>query len=255
MFIDSHVHLDDKKYSHDREEVIQRAWEQDLDLIINVGESVGSSLKTIELAEKHPYIYASVGIHPHHAQEIREHDIAKIKELSQKEKVIAIGEIGLDYYYDFSPREAQLDLFLKQLALAKDLSLPIIVHNRESDNDCLAGFQRLFSSKVKGCMHCFSGDKEFALNCLDLGLYISFAGQITFPKADNLREVVKIVPLEKMLIETDSPYLAPQIKRGKRNEPAYVQYVAEKIAEIKNVTLEEVAETTSQNTKTLFSLP
>ena len=256
MFIDSHAHLDDKKYQLDRDIVIQRAQTENLEFIINIGESVPSSKSSISLAETYSCIYAAVGIHPHHATEVEAVDLLAIKELAVNPKVLAIGEIGLDYYYYKEPeiQEKQRTLFIKQLEIAAELNLPVIIHNRESEKDFLNIFSKYGEGVLTGCMHCFSGDTAFAEECLALGLYISFAGQITFPKAEALRRAVKLVPLEKMLIETDCPYLAPQVKRGKRNEPAYLKYTAEEISKIKGVSMDVLARQTSRNVQELFRI-
>lgn len=254
VFVDSHAHLDDAKYDADRADIIGNLKSQGIDFYLNVGESVQSSQASIDLAAKYSHVYATVGIHPHHADTVTGADLAQIAKLALADKVVAVGEIGLDYYYDTSLRENQKKIFEAQLKIAAEAKLPVVIHNRDSEKDCLAILSSLLQNNLKGVIHCFSGSLEFALSCIDMGLYISFAGQITFPKADALREVVKGVPLERMLIETDSPYLAPQAKRGKRNEPANVLFTAEKIAELKSVSVEKVAKVTRENTCELFSI-
>lgn len=253
-FFDSHAHLDDERFSSDRDSLIAAMQAQGIDFFINVGESTKTSAASIELAKRYDFVYAAAGIHPHHADSVTEDDFAVIKEYATKKEVIAVGEIGLDYFYDNSSRENQRIVFSKQLEIAKNVNLPVIIHNRDSEDDCLAILQEISPHNVKGVIHCFSGSLDFAISCMNLGFYISFAGQITFPKAGELREVVKDIPLDRMLIETDSPYLAPQPKRGKRNQPSYVRYTAEKIAELKGVSLEEVAAATTKNTIELFAL-
>lgn len=253
-FVDSHAHLDDKKYEDDRDLLIEQLYDAGIKYCINVGESVATSLASIDLAAKYDMIFATVGIHPHHADNVTEDDLIEIERISSAHKVVAVGEIGLDYYYDTSSRENQKKIFQKQLDVAVKVDLPVVIHNRDSEDDCLDILQQYRDKGIRGCIHCFSGTLDFAKACMEMGFYISFAGQITFPKAEDLREVVKNIPLDKMLIETDSPYLAPQPKRGKRNEPPYVSFTAHKISELKGVDIETVAKITAENTAKLFSL-
>lgn len=254
VLVDSHAHLDDAKYDSDRADIISNLSAQNIDFYLNVGESLQSSEASVKLAAEYDNVYATVGIHPHHADAVTDEELEQIAKLATAEKVVAVGEIGLDYYYDTALRENQKSIFEKQLRIAYEAKLPVVIHNRDSEKDCLAILSNFSENNLKGVIHCFSGSLDFGLNCIDMGFYISFAGQITFPKADDLREVVKGIPLEKMLIETDSPYLAPQAKRGKRNEPANVRFTAEKIAELKGVSVEEVASVTRENVCRLFSI-
>jgi TatD DNase family protein len=252
-FMDSHTHLEWRTFDHDRTKVIKRAHDKGVKEIVNIGYSLESSRKTLELARSNPYIYAAVGIHPHEASLLDDTMLESLRKLCEDRKVVAIGEIGLDYYRDISPRTLQVSAFKKQIELASELDLPIIIHNRESHGDMIRILHE-FKGRLRGVMHCFSGSLEMAKQCMVMDLYLSFAGPITYPNANQLRAIAKELPLNRLLIETDAPWLAPQPVRGKRNEPAYVVYVAEKIAELKHLTLKEVAESTTYNTKILFSV-
>lgn len=253
--IDSHAHIDDSRFDDDREQVIERAVQQGLNYIINVGHDMESSLRSLELAEKYPFIYATVGVHPHDAKDVPGDYLKQLKKLTEHPKVIAVGEIGLDYYYDLSPREVQKEVFVAQLNLAKTVNLPVVIHLRDAYGDFLDIMSKEKLEPISGVMHCYSGSLEVARECLNMGFYISFAGPVTFKNAEKLKEVAAKVPLEKILIETDCPYLTPVPYRGKRNEPSYVKYVAEKIAEIKGITTEELSQAAWQNAQRLFKLP
>ena len=254
VLIDTHAHLDDEKFQNDLNGVIQRAESSGVSPIITVSSAPGSIEKTIMLTNKFPNVYGAVGLHPHDAKhfkpEIEEEILNGIKE----KKIVAIGEIGLDYYYDHSPREIQREVFRKQARIAKESKLPIIVHDRDSTNDILEVLKDGLGGGG-GVIHCFTGDKLTAKKYLDLGMHISFTGIVTFPKAEELREVSKIVPLDRLLLETDCPYLAPVPMRGKRNEPSFVKYTAECLAKIREMSFEELARVTSENAKGLFGLP
>ncbi len=253
--IDTHAHLDFPRFDKDRNEVIARAWDSGISYIVNVGADLASSRRSIELAQEYPFIFATVGVHPHDASELNQELLDEIKEMASDEKVVAIGEIGLDYHYDNSPREIQKKAFKKQLQLAKELGLPVVVHSREADKDTLEILRADFDTNNGGIMHCFGSGLEMAHQCLGMGMYLAFGGVSTFKNAGDLREVIMEVPLEKILIETDSPYLTPEPLRGKRNEPKFVRFVAEKIAEIKGIGLIEVAETTTANAIKVYNLP
>jgi TatD DNase family protein len=285
LFIDSHAHLEDKRYNADRDEVSRRAKATGVGAYLAIGNGDGPDTADcgIRLAEEYlarpladhglyPEIWASVGIHPHEANLANDDAYAKLAEWAKHPRVIAWGEIGLDYYYDHSPREVQKAVFQRQMELAKADKLPIIIHCRPSDkstnawDDCLAMIAQHWSSgsagnsgsgtpgEVGGILHCFTGELEHARRGLDLGFMISFAGNITFPKAQNIRDAAKFVPLDRMLIETDSPYLAPIPHRGQRNEPAFVIETASQIAALRGLTVEAVGEQTTENFRRFFRL-
>ena len=232
MLIDTHVHLNFPQFkSIDTAELLKRAKENNVDLMINAGSDYQSCIDTIDLANKYSNIYAAIGIHPHHAEEITDDIFLKIEKLSKKPRVVAIGEVGLDYYYDNSKKEAQIHIFKKFIDLASSLDLPLIIHDREAHADILNILkEELKSKKLRGVMHCFSGDVEFAKEILALGFYISFTGPITFKNGYKARETAKSIPIEKLMVETDCPFLAPEPFRGKTNEPAFVRFIAEKLA-------------------------
>jgi len=256
MLIDSHAHIQGKEYAGEVEAVIARAREAGVGKIIAVGGAgdMSSNTEAIALAKTFPEIYATVGMHPHDAKDVGADELKKLKELAAAPKVVAVGETGLDYYYDHSPREVQRRVFAEFIHLARETGLPIVVHERDAAQDVADLLRAEGARKLRGVIRCFTGDYEAACAYLDLGFYISFTGIITFKNANLLREVVRRVPLDRMLVETDSPYLPPVPHRGKRNEPAYVQYVAETIAKIKCVSLEEVARVTTQNVRELFGV-
>lgn len=254
MLIETHAHLDGNKFRKDLDAVIQRAKEAGVEYIFNIGAGEESSKDSVALAKKYPQIYATVGIHPHDAVEVTGDTLRLLRDLAQEEKVRAIGEIGLDYHYDFSPRDVQQRVFRAQIRMAHDLGMPVVIHSREADADTLRIMEEEEVAKLGGIMHCFAGDLEMAERCLKMNLKLAFGGVLTFNNATVTREVVKAVPLEEILIETDSPYLTPVPHRGKRNEPAYVKLVAEKIAKLKGIELEEVARVTSQTAKQVFGL-
>ena len=254
LLIDSHSHLDFSAFDEDREEVIKRAEQAGVKWIINIGagEELKSAQRSIELARTYPNIFATVGIHPHDAKiwnaEVRD----KILELAQKPKVVAVGEIGLDFAKEYSPREVQEKVFYEQLELARELELPVVIHSRDAHDKT---FKILKEMKIQqAVMHCYSGSLELAKQLVKMGFYLSIPGVVTFKNAKKLLEVVREISLEHLLIETDCPFLAPEPYRGKRNQPAYVKYVAEKIAELKNTSLEEVASKTTETVLKLFSL-
>ncbi|MFC1624691.1 TatD family hydrolase [Candidatus Omnitrophota bacterium] len=254
MLIDTHCHLDFKDFEYDRDDVIKRSKAGGIDFIINVGSSIQGTRKSIELAEANDFIYAAAGIHPHEADNIRKSDFNVFREFLVTKKVVAVGEIGLDYYKRRSTKENQKDLFIKLLKEAKERNLPLIIHNRDADEDTLLILKDIMGDPIKGVMHCFSGDSIFLKRCLDLGMFISFTCNLTFKNANRLREVAKLVPMERLLLETDAPFLAPQIFRGKRNEPAHVRYLAEELSRIKGLAFEQVASITTNNAKRFFGL-
>jgi len=254
MLIDTHTHLDSHQFDEDRAEVIERARAAGVHKLINIGFNRETIPTTIELAEKYDFIYAVVGWHPVDSIDMREEDLAWIASLCDHEKVVAIGEIGLDYHWDTSPKETQQKVFRQQIQLAKQKEMPIVIHNRDAHEDIVRILKEENAQEVGGIMHCFSGSWETAKKCLDMNFYISFGGPVTFKNARVPKEVLAQVPLDRLLIETDSPYLAPHPFRGKRNESSYVRLVAEAAAEITGKTLEEISKITTENALTCFSI-
>lgn len=252
--IDTHAHLEMTQFDGDREDVIKRALDAGLSLIVDVGSDLTGSKTAVELSRKYDFIYASVGIHPHEVKEITPAVYEEIKKLLAEPKVVAVGEIGLDYYKNHSPRDVQQREFINQLRLAKEFKKPIIVHSREAKEDTIKILKNECASEIGGIMHCFSADEDMAKQCIDMGFYISFAGPVTYPNANKLRMVVKSIPTSRLLTETDCPYLAPQQVRGKRNEPAYVRYVAEKVAEVKGLSIEDIKRAIRLNVYNLFKI-
>jgi TatD DNase family protein len=254
--IDSHAHIQGKEYTGEAETVIQRAHEAGVEQIIVVGGAgdMSSNTAAVTLAESNPGLYATVGMHPHDAKDVGKEELRELRELAAHPKVIAVGETGLDYFYNHSSREVQRRVFAQFIRLALEVRLPLVVHEREAASEAAVLLRNEGIGRARGVIHCFTGDYNAARDYLDLGFYISFSGIITFKNADPLRNVVRRVPLERMLVETDSPYLTPVPYRGKRNEPAHVRWVAETIAKVKAIPLEEVAETTSRNVRDLFKI-
>ena len=264
MFVDSHAHLEMEQFDADREQMIARARESGVETIVAIGSGTGpGSLDCgIQLAEKYEFIHATIGIHPHEAKLAQESDFEELERLAKRPKVIAWGEIGLDYYYDHSPREVQKSVFTRQMEMAVRAKLPIVIHCRPSENsenaweDCLARLREHWAkSGLGGILHCFTGTWEQAKAALDMGFMISFAGNVTFPKAQGIRDSAMQVPLERIFIETDSPFLAPVPHRGKRNEPAFVKEVARKLGELRGLSMEEMGQRTGENFRRFFSLP
>ncbi|MCK5547638.1 MAG: TatD family hydrolase [Thermoplasmata archaeon] len=240
-------------FDPDREDVVLRAIEAGVRFIINPGINLESTLKAIKLSEKHEEVFAAGGLHPHNASEESEETLEAVSELAASGSIVAIGEIGLDYYRQLAPVRIQRKVFAKYIELGLEQDLPLILHIREAFDDTLSILKN--SRDYRGVAHCFSGNVDEALKLLQMGFMISFAGQITYPNAQSLCEVVRNVPMEKLLIETDAPYLAPQQRRGKRNEPAFVTHVAEKVAAIKECTVDEIARRSTENAAALFDLP
>lgn len=253
MFFDTHAHLQWRSFDKDRELVIKRAKKQGVSHIVNIGFDVENSHKAIELASQNKGFYATVGIHPHNARQLNNKTLEIMKTLIKNSSVVAIGEIGLDYYRNLSPKETQKQTYETQLMLASEQNLPVIIHNREAKSDILAILSK-FKGKIKGIMHCYSGDIDFAKKSIQLGFLISFAGTVTYSKAHKLHETAKWINLKDMLIETDCPWLAPQSVRGKRNEPGYLPSIAQKIADLKQLSLKEIAQATTENAKNFFSV-
>ncbi|WP_447973243.1 TatD family hydrolase [Nitrospira sp. Kam-Ns4a] len=258
MLIDTHTHLDDARYDEDREAVLARAREAGITALVTIGCDLASSRAAVALADRYPQVYATVGVHPHEVRQIGDDWYDQLRRLAAHPKVVAYGEIGLDYHYNYSPPRLQRDRFREQVCLAKDLGLPIVVHTRAAQDDTIAILREEKADRVGGVFHCFSGDAALARQALDLGFYLSFSGVVTFRNAEPLREIAKTVPLDRMLVETDCPYLTPVPHRGKRNEPAYVRLVAERIADLTRPAgpspLEEIGRITSENAQRLFQL-
>ncbi len=255
MLFDSHCHLDDSRYDADRDDVLARAKEAGVAYIVNPGADLETSQNAVALAAQHPHIYAAVGIHPHDAKDMDDAVLQLIAHLARKPKVVAIGEIGLDFHYDFSPRDVQRHWFIEQLRLAKKLGLPVVIHDREANQEIYDTLKAEKAFETGVLMHCYSGSAELAKQYLKQGAMLSIAGPVTFSNARKTVEVVQAVPLEHLLIETDGPYLTPMPHRGKRNEPGYVRFVAEKVAQIKGISTEEVAEQTCSNALKFFKIP
>lgn len=267
MLIDSHCHIDGEQFDADRDEVVRRAREAGVELMLNVGTGdprTDDFRRAVAVAEQYDGVYASVGVHPHDAKLYDDAAEEHLIELAKSPKVIAWGEIGLDFYYDHSPRDVQIEVFRRQIRTAKTLGLPIIVHSRDANDETVEILTEQYSGVTdngelitdngKGVMHCFGGTPEMAEKLMATGFYISFAGNVTFKNAENLREAARVVPLDRLLIETDCPFLTPIPHRGKRNEPAYVIHTAQYLAELYGVEMHTLADSTSQNFMKVFNL-
>ncbi|WMJ82467.1 TatD family hydrolase [Clostridium sp. MB40-C1] len=253
MIFDSHAHYDDESFNEDRENVIKKLMENGIVGVLNCGASAEGMRDSVKLAEKYDIFYAAVGIHPENAYEFTDEVIDEIKELVKRDKVKAIGEIGLDYYWkENPPKEVQKKVFRKQMEIAKEINLPVVIHDREAHKDTLEIMKEF--PEVKGVVHCFSGSVEFARECLKLGYYIGFTGVVTFKNARKILEVAEEVPLDRILVETDCPYMAPVPYRGKRNRSEYIEYIMEKIAEVKKISIEEIQYITIKNVKNMLSI-
>lgn len=252
MIIDTHAHLDDEQYEEDREIVINRAADEGVEMIINMGADIASSYKAVKLALSHDIIYAAVGIHPEEAEGMLEKDKYILSELvSDNEKVLAIGEIGLDYHFRTDNKEIQKKVFIEQLDIARQMHVPVSIHARDAHGDLMQILKKE-GRGMRGVIHCYSGSVEMAKELFRMGWYIGADGPLTFKNSAKLPEVIKMMPLERLLIETDSPYLAPVPNRGKRNEPSFVRYVAQKAAEIRSMEYAQIAQITTNNARTLF---
>lgn len=252
-FFDSHAHYNDEKFKEDRDELIKNIYSEGVTRIINAGYSLESSKKALEIAEKYDFMNVIVGISPNDIQEFKKEDLQEIEDLAKNKKVVAIGEIGLDYYWNKENKELQRDIFTSQIQIANKLELPIVIHTRETVYDTLDVLKNNNCNK-KGVFHCCPLNVDLVREGLKLGFYISFAGPITFKNSKNADEIIKMVPIDKMLIETDCPYLSPEPLRGKRNDSRNVKYIAQKIADVKGITLEQVADATYNNAKTIFGI-
>ncbi|WP_373899242.1 TatD family hydrolase [Haloimpatiens sp. FM7315] len=253
MIFDSHAHYDDESFNEDREKVINELKENGIVGVLNCGASLEGARDSLELAKKHEFFYAAVGIHPECSNIVNKEVIDELREMAKNQKVKAIGEIGLDYYYQENPeRGVQKSAFIKQMELARELDLPVVIHDRDAHLDTLDIIKKF--PEVRGVIHCFSGSVEFAKECLKLGYYIGFTGVVTFKNAKKVLEVLKEVPLDRMLVETDCPYMAPVPYRGKRNRSEYIKNVIEKISDIKGLSKEDIEKLTIENTKSLFGI-
>ena len=253
MLSDSHAHLEMNDFDRDRDEVVRRAENAGVDLIITVGTTLDDCRKAVSIANKYKNVYAAIGIHPHEVKDIDETTYETLKKLAKMDKVVAFGEIGLDFFRNLSPRDVQIRRFGEQLELASEIGLPIIIHDRDAHQktlEMLGGWK----GKHRGVVHCFSGNYKMAEKCLEMGFFISIPGAITFGKSEKLQDVIRHIPVTDILVETDAPYLTPHPNRGKRNEPAYVIHTARKVAEIKGLSLEELASVTYQNTRNVFGI-
>lgn len=254
MLFDSHAHYDDKKFDSDRDELLTLMRENNVGYIMNSCSGIDDIPNLFELSEKYPFIYLSVGVHPHEVTNLSEKDMDKLKEACVNTKVKAIGEIGLDYFYDYSPRDLQKKWFIRQIELAKEVNMPIVIHDRDAHADTMDILKTEDVRDIGGEFHCYAGSVEMAREILDWGMYIAFGGSLTFKKSVKPVEVAKYVPLDRILIETDSPYLTPEPHRGKRNSSLYIKYVAEKLAEIKGIAVEEIEHITTENAKRCFKI-
>jgi len=255
MYFDTHAHYDNPRFDADRRTLLERLPRQGISLVLNPGYDMPSSRMAVALADDHPFIYASVGFHPHDAKKMEETDLKMIKALAAKPKVVAIGETGLDFFRDLSPRDVQRDCFRKQIKLAKELKMPLVVHSREADEETMKILreEQAFSD-IRILLHCYSGNKEMAKQYIKLGAMISIAGPITYKNARKSVEVVEEIPIEYLLIETDAPYLTPEPLRGKPNKAQFVEYTARRIAEIKGISYEETARITCENAKRFYGI-
>lgn len=254
MIFESHAHYDDEKFDEDREILLSSMQENGIEYIVNVGASLASTKKTLELVEKYPFIYGAVGVHPSETAELNEENFAWLEKQCALPKVVAVGEIGLDYYWDEPEKEIQKEWFRRQLTLAARVQLPIIIHSRDAAKDTLDIMREMKCEEIGGVMHCFSYSKEIAREILEMGFYIGIGGVVTFKNAKNVKEVVSYAPMDRILLETDSPYLAPVPNRGERNSSLNLPLIAQEIAAIKGISYEGVVAATSENAKRCFVL-
>lgn len=253
MIFDTHAHYDDKQFEEDQEEILASMPDLGVGTIVNVSATYESCSRAIALAKKYPHVYAAVGIHPDEVGALNEESFAEMKKLFKEEKVVAVGEIGLDYYWDNEPHDVQQEWFIRQIELAKELDLPVLIHSRDAAADTMYVMKN-YAQGLSGVIHCFSYSKEMAEEYVKMGFYIGVGGVVTFKNAKKLREVVEVVTLDHIVLETDCPYMAPEPFRGKRNQSSYLSYVAEKIAEIKGISVEEVIAQTEANAKKMYRL-
>ncbi len=254
MIFESHAHYDDEKFNEDRENLLNSMSENGIEFIVNVGASIASTKATIELAKQYPFLYGAVGVHPSDTGELNETNFEWLREQCKQDKVVAVGEIGLDYYWKEPEKDVQKFWFRRQLELARETNLPIIIHSRDAAKDTLDIMKEEKANELKGVIHCFSYGEEIAREYLNMGYYLGIGGVVTFSNAKKLREVVEYVPLENILLETDAPYLSPVPNRGKRNSSLNIPYIAKEIATIKEISYDEVIETTNNNARKLFNI-
>lgn len=252
MIIDSHAHYDDRAFEEDRDALLKSLSENGIEKVVNVGASLRGCRDTVKLTKEYPFVYGSLGVHPEDVANMTEDDISWILEESKQEKIVAIGEIGLDYHYDEPTKEVQKKWFLRQMELAKQADLPVIIHSRDAALDTITLMKEIHAEQLKGVIHCYSYTKESARDYLELGYYFGIGGVLTFKNGKKLQEAVSYIPMDRILLETDAPYLAPEPFRGKRNCSIYIPYVVKKIAEIKQMPEEEVMRIAYENTLTLF---
>ena len=256
MIIDTHAHYDDEAFNEDRDAVLRSLKEEDVSLVVNIGASMESSERTVELVKQYPFVYGAVGVHPDSAKELTEKKLARLRELAGADKVVAIGEIGLDYYWDSSPRDVQKYWFLRQLDLAMELELPVVIHSREATQETLDIMKEAYrrsQGTLRGVIHCFSAGPEIAKEYTDMGFFIGIGGVVTFKNGKKMKEVAAAIPFDKLVLETDCPYLAPEPNRGKRNHSGYLTYVAEQIGTLRGVSAEEVIRVTEANARALYT--
>lgn len=254
MVFETHAHYDDEAFDEDRNELIQSIQNAGIGCVVNIGASLESSRASLELAEKYPYFYAAVGVHPSETMELTDENFNWLREACKNNKVVAVGEIGLDYYWDTPERDIQKKWFVRQMELAKEQKLPAVIHSRDAAEDTLKMIESSNLKSVGGIIHCFSYTKEMAKAYIDMGFYLGIGGVITFKNAKKLKEVVEYAPIESLVLETDSPYLAPEPNRGKRNSSLNLTYVAQKIAEIKGLDYEEVLAITEMNARKVYHI-
>jgi TatD DNase family protein len=255
MYIDSHAHLDMKAFNEDRNLVIERAINAGITHILTVGIDLSSSIRALQLAQRYDFIFSSIGYHPHNAEKLGTNTLMEFGKMASESKIRAWGEIGLDFYRHLSPPEKQIDAFEQQLDMAVDYNLPVIIHNRDADREVFEVLRKKGNSPLRGVIHCFSGTYDLAMAFIQMGFYISIAGTVTYKNAFKVQDVASRIPLDRMLLETDAPFLAPVPERGKRNEPLFVTHTAQKVAHLRNIDTKEVAHRTSENAKRLFRLP
>lgn len=254
MIFDTHAHYDDEQFDEDREELLASMQAYGVEAVTNIGASLASSQNTIELTKKYPFVYGAIGVHPNEVDELNEDGIAWLKENSALPKIVAVGEIGLDYYWDEPGREVQKKWFLRQLELAREVKLPVVIHSRDAAKDTLDIMKSFHAENLGGVIHCFSYTKEMAREYLNMGIYLGIGGVVTFKNAKKLKEVVEYMPMEQMVLETDCPYLSPVPNRGKRNSSLNLPYVVEEVARLKEISVDEVIEITNRNAKTMYRL-